>query len=310
MKIEVNHIDAIGARSTLSFDLSYLGFIKHFAWVGQNYMPTPQKLMRSLGMLLHYRLYLNRNIFNADRFSEPPMLLSDPTEKGHFSNLAGKAIADFLSKKIDGSLFTVNYEAAMRANGHRIRGARPDLIAYSQRSIFALEAKGRGQLNAGNMVQHKAQARSGPLAVHFSVASIAYDIFNNVKCNYHDPYNDNVQYPAGDLQLLSQQYYKGLSEFLNREVFEYRVTVIQKEPFYVVTPRRAWLDKNFKREHFFWMELIYHYGPMLLLPANIRELASMGLSAQTIPFRFEQSGENEQFLYIDADRVGLGLTRW
>ncbi len=46
--------------------------------------------------------------FNNNRFSEPP--ICDPTEQGQFSGLAGKAIADFLSKKIDGSIFTIAYE--------------------------------------------------------------------------------------------------------------------------------------------------------------------------------------------------------
>jgi hypothetical protein len=34
-------------------------------------------------------------------------------KKDNSPNLAGKAIADFLSKRIDQSIFTVNYEAAM-----------------------------------------------------------------------------------------------------------------------------------------------------------------------------------------------------
>jgi hypothetical protein len=73
--------------------------------------------------------------------------LSDPTEKGQFSNLVGKAIADFLSKRIDHSLFTVNYEAAMRLkdislsiSGKQIR--RPDLPAFVPNATFAIEAKG------------------------------------------------------------------------------------------------------------------------------------------------------------------------
>jgi hypothetical protein len=103
MNIAVEYIDTAGATSKLNYRLTRLAFIKHLAIAGQGYAPRPQKLMRTLGMLLHYSYYLHRTAFYNNRFSEPPISISDPTEKGQFSDVAGKAIADFLSKRINQS---------------------------------------------------------------------------------------------------------------------------------------------------------------------------------------------------------------
>ncbi|MEJ0104733.1 MAG: hypothetical protein WDO19_20220 [Bacteroidota bacterium] len=117
MDISVNRIDTNGVISNEIYKMTRLAFAKHLAVAGQGYAPKPQKILRTIGMLFHYSYYMQRTAFNNNRFSEPPMGWSDPTEKGQFSTLAGKAIADFLSKRIDRSLYTVNYEAAMRQLG-------------------------------------------------------------------------------------------------------------------------------------------------------------------------------------------------
>lgn len=165
MNISVEHIDTTGTTHNRSFQITKLAFAKHMAIAGQGYAPRPQKLFRTIGMFFHYGHYTERQAFNSNRFSEPLAALSDPTEKGQFSNLTGKAIADFLSKRIDNSLFTVNYEAAMRLQGHLLTGSRPDLIAYSPTRMFALEAKGRCRNSPGSMARHKTQSWSGPISV-------------------------------------------------------------------------------------------------------------------------------------------------
>lgn len=201
--------------------------------------------------VLHYSYYMQRQAFNSDKFSKPPHALSDPTEKGQFSNLAGKAIADFLSKKIDNSLYTVNYEAAMRLQGHWLTGKRPDLIAYYPNSVFALEAKGRHQNNPGNMAIHKLQAQAGPINVNFSVACVSFNLFNQVTCNYHDPFNDNIQYDNVSLAALTRNYYKGLLEFLNQKFFEYREFEFQGERFYEIELFNRSFEKIFPDEFLF-----------------------------------------------------------
>lgn len=310
MNISVHHVDTRGTTHNRTFRMTRLAFAKHLAIAGQGYAPKPQKILRTIGMFCHYSYYMQRQAFNNDRFSEPLPGLSDPTEKGQFSTVAGKAIADFLSKRIDKSLYTVNYEAAMRLLGHRLTGQRPDLIAYAQNAVFALEAKGRHQRGPGNMTAHKNQAVSGPINVNFSVACVSYNLFQRVTCNYHDPFNENVPYDNVSLAALSRNYYKGLSEFLDEKLFEYREMEIQGERFYEIElSDRNW-TKIFPDEFPFgplWhAEIFEFFRPRLILPFNIREFAEAGITNNTTPFIFD-SNDQDRSMYIDNDRVGLRI---
>ncbi|HSZ86205.1 MAG TPA: hypothetical protein VK787_09255 [Puia sp.] len=280
------------------------------AFAGQGFSPRPQKLLRILGMFLRYSFYLNVESFNQNRFSEPPILLSDPTEKAQFSNIAGKAIADFLSKQINGSSFTVNYEALMKLKNIPIKGRRPDLISFSRDTFFAIEAKGRWQNSPGNMAKHKLQAQSGEIRVPFSIASIAYNLYNNVVCTYHDPVNDNVPYDAEALTMLTRDYYAGLSEFLNREWFSYEDFEFGGESFYAVEPvyqkfaKYLWAEYSFEPIEFSWFLRYPHL--QLILPKKIWEYAKNGISRDTQPFRFGSISQNNN-IYIDNDGVGLRI---
>jgi hypothetical protein len=263
-------------------------------------------------MFFHYSSYIQRQPFYNNRFSKPPIQLSDPTEKGQFSNLAGKAVADFLSKRIDKSIFTVNYEAAMRLRGMSLNVGRPDLIAYNQNAMFALEAKGYSG-GHGNMTTHKTQSQTGDIPVNFSVACVSYNLYNNVRCKYHDPFNDNIQYDNELLRGLTRIYYKGLSEFLNQEFFEYREFNLQGESFYEVDLSYPFFKKFFPDKfpiRPIWLfKILDFYRPRLILPKKIKEYAEAGLTSETKPFLFETS-EKDYNTYIDNDRVGLRIRRY
>jgi hypothetical protein len=269
-------------------------------------------------MFCHYSSYIQRQAFNNNRFSEPPIQLSDPTEKGQFSNLAGKAIADFLSKRIDKSIYTVNYEAAMLMHnppiplfvkGRQVR--RPDLLAYTANSRFAIEAKGFSG-GFGNMNNHKKQSQTGGIRVNFTVASVSYNLYNRVKCKYHDPYNDDVPYDNELLRRLTKEYYSGLSEFLNEEYFNISVKEIQGEKFYEIELSYRPFEKLFPDEfpfrHFGLFEFLKYYRPRIILPFAIRDYAENGITNEIKPFIFE-TNEQEYNTYIDNDRVGLRTRR-
>ncbi len=311
MNITVEYKDTAGTISNQTHNLTRIAFAKHLAIAGQGYAPRPQKLIRTIAMFFHYSYYIQRQAFNNDRFSEPPIQLSDPTEKGQFSNLAGKAIADFLSKRIDHSIFTVNYEAAMRLRGLPLNVGRPDLLAYKQNAMFALEAKGYSG-GHGNMTTHKTQSQTGGIPVNFSVACVSYNLYNNVQCKYHDPFNDNIQYDNELLGGLTRNYYKGLSEFLNQKFFEYREFYLQGETFYEVELLYRNFEKLFPDEFPFrpilHFEILDFYRPRLILPKEIRDYAEDGLTSETKPFVFETS-EQDYNTYIDNDRVGLRIRR-
>lgn len=318
MNIAVEYIDTNGAISNQIHRLTRLAFAKHLAIAGQGYAPRPQKLIRTLAMFFHYISYVQRQAFDVDRFSEPPIQLSDPTEKGQFSNLAGKAIADFLSKRIDQSIYTVNYEAAMRIHNPPIplfvigrQVSRPDLLAYTSNSRFAIEAKGFSG-GCGNMNNHKTQSQKGGIIVNFTVASVSYDLYNQVKCKYHDPFNDNVPYDNELQQQLTKQYYSGLSEFLNEKYFNFQVTEIKGEKFYEIELSYRTLEKLFPDEfpfrHFWHFEILEYYSPRIILPFAIKDYAEYGITNEVKPFIFETS-EQDNNTYIDNDRVGLRIRR-
>ena len=317
MNISVEYKDKTGNISYHTHEMSRLAFAKHLAVAGQAYAPRPQKLIRTIAMFFHYSSYIQRRAFENDRFSEPPIYLSDPTEKGQFSNLAGKAIADFLSKRIDQSIFTVNYEAAMRihnppipliVNGKQVR--RPDLLAYSANSRFAIEAKGFSG-SCGNMNNHKNQSKTGGIKVDFTVASVAYDLYNQVKCNYHDPINDEMPFDEDLMRKLSQYYYSGLTEFLNEKYFNYREIEFQREKFFEIEFSDRQYENLFPREFPFlnprYFDMLQYYRPRLILPINIREYAEYGITSDIKPFLFETNKEQSSNLYIDNDRIGLRI---
>ena len=323
MNIEVKYKNKNGNILDLNYEMSKLAFIKHFAIAGQKYAPHPRKILRALGMLLHYQDYLQRGSFNNNKFSEPPINISDPTEKGQFSNLAGKAIADFLSKRIDNSSFTINYEAAMRikgiplsVNGKQVR--RPDLLAFNQKSeeTFAIEVKGYTG-GAGNMDKHKKQSKTGGIDVDFTVASVSYNLYKKVKCKYFDPYNDNIPFDKELFKNLTKEYYSGFSEFLDYS--SYKEIEYQKEKFYEVDLfYPPYFDEYFLKDEkpfrYFMEEIFHFYRPILILPSNIKEFAKNGLSEDISPFLFESKikkdiEEQDNKVYIDNDRIGLKIRR-
>lgn len=233
MEIQVEYQDKIGVITTQTHNISRIAFAKHMAFAGQAFAPSTHKIIRTFAMFFHYQLYIQRWKFdNRNCFSLPPMELSDPTEQGQFSNIAGKAIADFLSKRIDKSLITVNYEAAMRIEGIQMKGRRPDLIALSNDFMFAIEAKGFAKNSAGNMDQHKNQSQAGGIPVNFTVACVSYNLYEEVKCKYYDPVNDNIEYNNELLAKLTKEYYSGLLGFLNKDIFEINEIEIKGEKFF------------------------------------------------------------------------------
>lgn len=94
MNIAVEYIDQSRTAHNQTHRLTRLAFAKHLAVVGQVYVPKPKKLIRTLAMFFHYSYYIQRQAFYNDRFSEPSIQLSDPTEKGQFSNLSSFVLAD------------------------------------------------------------------------------------------------------------------------------------------------------------------------------------------------------------------------
>lgn len=315
MKIEVEYIDLSKKKFNNIYNISLLAFIKHMAIAGQGYSPKPYKLMRTLGMFVHYNLYTRNFSAKSNKFSEPPIILSDPTEKGHFSNLAGRAIADYLSKRIHKSKLTVTYEAAMKIIDKPYTGPRPDLIAFNKSKCFTIEAKGYSKLGPGDMNAHKIQAGSGSpkITVNFSVASVAYGLYESIKVKYHDPINDDEPFNVELLAQLSREYYSGLLHFLNNDP-SYREVEFEGKYFYEVDIipidiiRMAKLDAILHPQASI-LSIPGFRNLKLILPKNIRELAKNGLILNQEENNYTSESDNDYIdrtdVYIDNDGVGL-----
>lgn len=309
MNIPVEYLDPHGNIHNRNYQLTRLAFTKHMAMAGQGYISNPSKLIQAIAIMIQYSAYMQRRPFYRDnRFSEPPPLFTDPTQKAQFSNLAGKAIADFLSKRIDNSLMTLGYEGLMRVKGHQINGPRPDLIAFTPNYTIAMEAKGKTSPYPGNMANHKAQAQSGPFTTNYSVACVSYNLYDRIQCKYHDPENDGAEYDLEALTALSKDYYGGLTGFLNDKSFNVGISEIQGENFYHVELSRRTIEKLFDEGMFFDRFGPHHFHFerfQLLLPEKIEQYAEQGLSRETKPFKLETTESDTRYLYIDNDRVGL-----
>jgi len=316
MTTEVEYKDGLGAITTKNYRMSRLTFAKHLAMAGQGYRFSPGLLSRTVGMFLHYGSYIQRASFARNHFSVPPGIFSDPTEKGQFSTVAAKAIADFLSKKIDRSILTLNYEAYMRQKGFPISGRRPDLIGFSQTAVFAIESKGRSSSNPGDMVAHKLQSQTGPpqIVVNHSIASVTYNMFRQVRCKYHDPVNSSISFDDQGLAALSRDYYRGFAEFLNSDYFNIETTTYFGEQFYEVEllTSKSWniLRNVFPVWNFILLDFLEFFRPKIIIPSNVVELSKTGFSNSVKPFVLEGElttsyGED---IYIDSDRIGLRIS--
>jgi len=270
------------------------------AIAGQRYAPSSHKILKIIGMFFQFGYFLQSSSLRNDKFSLPPSNLYDPTEKGQFSNIAGKAIADFLAKKIDNAIHTVNYEAAMKMKNMSITGSRPDLLAFSNNSTFAIEAKGFSRNSVNNMIDHKNQSKTGGIPVNFTVASVSYNLYNQVKCKYHDPYNDDIPFDEELFAESTKKYYSGFIDFL--EFGNYKEVEYKDEKFYEIDLLSPYfMDMNHDMFFRHFMHDVFHHQPKIILPKNIEKYAKEGLNTDIEPFLYD----GDKRTYIDNDRIGL-----
>ncbi|MCC7310653.1 MAG: hypothetical protein IT510_05345 [Sulfuritalea sp.] len=230
MKISVEYIDQQGLLQVPpDIQMSLPAFLKHAAIAGQGprfgILPS---LARGLGFLMFYGRYIDAPRWSEwSGFRKADLRFTDPTEQGDFSTLVGKAVADYLAKRLSGAKFTHTYEAAMRQKGHKISGARPDFYCTTLTKQFSMEAKGYSvrTVSEAEMAKHKAQSQAGPIPVNFSVASVAYNIYDGLQCKFHDPVSEGTEFSHRENNELARQYYRnlhvGLSEYLTPDSIKY-----------------------------------------------------------------------------------------
>lgn len=279
----------IRQQNTQTYSISLAALIKHLGCVAQGRRSAIFKLGKAVGAMLFFSDYL----FPAQNcFSAPQNNMGDPTEKSQFSNIAGLAIADYFSKKINHAKFTIHYEAAMVQNNIPIHGSRPDLIAYCPHKVcLAIEAKGfsTSSVSLEKINEHKNQSRNihPQLGITNSYVSIAYNLYHQPKVYYIDPELSNAFDNHITLRNLSMQFYQSIIEetsHLNKK------SCISG--FYKVLIS----DKATK----FRSKKIY-----LVLPEKINEFAENGINGYSV---FEQKKiDRDNNFYIDNDYIGIQI---
>lgn len=290
MRINLEYIDQQGVLHLQTPELSLAGFLKHAAITGQGddfgLLPS---LARGIGAFLLYGRYIDTHWwFGLNGFRQPDMRLLDPTEMGDFSTLVGKAIADHLAKRLLDAKFTHTYEAAMYAAGHPLTGERPDFYCTTKTQQFAMEAKGFSarSIGAAKMATHKLQSQTGPIPVNFSVASVTYNIYEKLRCKFHDPVNENAEFLDVLNNTLAKQYYlnlhEQLSDYIDPSTFQYGN---RQYDSYDISPY-LFVGKRYK----IWL---------LFDKKIIPSLDSKSILQDEYPFI------NEQRFYLDTDGIGI-----
>lgn len=211
MEYQLIHQDAAGAKISSTGRISLLAFAKHATFAGINHRFFAQLPFRYASLFLEFA----PSFWWPGHFSVLPELSSDPTEIAYISNRVGRAFADYFSKKIYGARFTHSYECAMVEKGFPISGERPDFYCDTLARQFAVEAKGYSaqSISDNQMVNHKDQSKKGPLPVHFSVASVSYNLYKSPKIKFYDPEDDNVPYDKETNTKLRKMYYESIFHF-------------------------------------------------------------------------------------------------
>lgn len=196
----------------------------------------------------------------------------------------------------------------MRIKGTSLNVGRPDLFAFKRNGMFALEAKGYSG-SSGNMKIHNTQSQTGGIPVNFTVVCVSCYLYKNVQCKYHDPFNDSIKFDKELFRRLTRNYYKELSEFLNKKYFQFSEFEFQGETFYEVELIYHNSEQFFPDDFpFGWNRrfgILDYYRPRLILPKRIREYAENGLNGDEKPFVFDFNEDNN--FYIDNDRIGLRI---
>jgi hypothetical protein len=157
-----------------------------------------------------------------------------------------------------------------------------------------LESKGysAASISAKKMLNHKNQAQSGPLPVNFSVASVSYNLYDRVRCKYHDPFNENIEYNASVNQELNRLYYTGIFEYLNNEYFRIEEDEIQNKHCYFIDILGPGTPYDLR---------IGEFSLTLILQSDFKKFT---INEKT---KFNEGIIQEPFLYLDTDGIGFCL---
>jgi hypothetical protein len=132
------------------------------------------------------------------------------------------------------------------------------------------------------MNKHKDQSKEGDLSVHFSIACVAYNLYDNLKINYYDPPNPNVEYNKELNNKLSRLYYDNILNSISNLFKDTGEMYLDEYHTYKLNDI---LKSNKKFELLIYKYIIKKYKENLVFLDNIKQ------------------EENDENLYIDLDGI-------
>jgi len=291
MKLKVEHKDKSKLIHIHNIEIGLAALVKHFGFAGMAHNSAKLNFLQGIGCLMYHFEFLDINNFKLMGFKEPAIPIYDPTKKGQFSNILGKAIGDFLSKKIYSATLSVHYESAMLINGYPINNSsRPDLYCMNANEQFAVECKGFSKIKVSKnkMNDYKNQSLSGPLPINFSVASVTYGIFKNINVRYHDPIIRDLPFNQELNSSLIAEYYQSIITGLGISENTETKTIRGME-FYII-PIQNYILNNYQPHKY-----------SFLVTTRIHEFLS---ERQVVFDSGDDYGDN---IYIDNDGVGIKI---
>jgi len=295
MKLNVEQLDAAGIHSQTVFHITLPAFLKHFSMVGRGRRRLLASITRMLSSAFLYADYIPWLSFRtALGFNQAPTERYDLHEKGTFSGLVGKAIADFLAKRIDNVVYSVPYESEMIKKGISVQGQRPDLICITANGEkLAVEAKGycKSKILENEMRRHKAQSSSGPINVNRSIAAVSFNIYEDICVKYHDP-NSEDKYDGRDTKDITKEFYVDVAE-ISRFDEGLRV-VFEDKTECAAIPIRSLLSGDLLR--------LFIRCPTYEVFALLDEKVHFAAKTGELPVIEHKMGE---YFYLDSDGLGL-----
>ena len=178
MNISVDFIGIVEMQETKKYNMSKLAFIKHLAIAEQGYLPSLHKLIRTLSRFVLFSPFLKKEAFRDNRFSEPNFFYNDNEPKRLFPGLAGLAFADYLSKRIDKSIFSISFDALHSNSPRSQRVLDPDLLCFSNQFVFGIESKFKNySRNSRNWSAPQNQIDLNLLNINYLVFAVTYNVY-------------------------------------------------------------------------------------------------------------------------------------
>lgn len=293
MHLRVRHIDINHVASDHDLHIGLPQFLKSAATVGTGDVRLADVFIGGLSTLFYWRHYFDWPLLRGVRFVRPSGPYYDPTQISDFSTLVGRAIADICARHFSKAIFLHTYEAAMLARRLVMTGPRPDFYCDNGSQQFALEAKGLSDASVSDtqMSAYKQQAQSGPLPVHFAVASATYRIYDDIATKYYDPPSPDAEYSRELNGFLARHYYARIFDWAGG--------------------RPSYPDLQLKNGIFLRYALRVDDGPGIRLLVNRRVAEFMQTGDEQLPLWPENAPKframDLERVFTDTDGIGIEL---